>query len=484
VKADAEGARYVAFFPLRLRTKLKRGIGFYNELNMAGNYLADYTGLIAVPDYEESAIPAIARHLLQMHWTRIHLENIRMSDKRLGILLGHFPMEEFHTAEFERVNARDNVNNRVCPFVALPDTWEGYLANQLSANTRQKLRRMMRTIEGAGEFRISHAGPDTVERDLNILLDFWAARWGSRKGDRLRSIVDSNRTMLMNCFRDDALFLPVLWKGNEPLGALASIIDRQKNTLLFYIGARAETASAPPPGLVLHGHSIRYAIANGFKTYDFLRGNEPYKYSFGADARIVRCIAVSTRGWHNLGGVLDRRSVPLVFQRSVDFHTAGEVNTAELGYRQVLDAEPRHEAALFCMGQLMAAKGRPSLAVRTFRKLVGINPQSSKAWLWLGKTLQTCNLFSEAAEAYRQLTRLQPQFAAGHCALGNVLLKLNSANEAIAAFLMARDLKPGDTKIERCLENALRAAELQSLRPPFGVEAMAPQPDAMLAAKE
>ncbi len=36
------------------------------------------------------------------------------------------------------------------------------------------------------------------------------------------------------------------------------------------------------PGWVLISYSIQYAIEGGIKNYDFLRGNESYKYRFGA----------------------------------------------------------------------------------------------------------------------------------------------------------------------------------------------------------
>ena len=35
------------------------------------------------------------------------------------------------------------------------------------------------------------------------------------------------------------------------------------------------------PGIVLLGHVIRDAIERGVPVFDFLRGEEPYKYSFG-----------------------------------------------------------------------------------------------------------------------------------------------------------------------------------------------------------
>jgi CelD/BcsL family acetyltransferase involved in cellulose biosynthesis len=39
-------------------------------------------------------------------------------------------------------------------------------------------------------------------------------------------------------------------------------------------------------GSVLTHHAIRFAAAHGMRTFDFLRGAEPYKYRFGA---VDRC---------------------------------------------------------------------------------------------------------------------------------------------------------------------------------------------------
>ena len=72
---------------------------------------------------------------------------------------------------------------------------EAYLDHDLSANTRQKIRRLLRKVDNSGEFRITHTTAETVERDLAILLDFWVSKWGSRKGnsaDSMRKIYRTN----------------------------------------------------------------------------------------------------------------------------------------------------------------------------------------------------------------------------------------------------------------------------------------------------
>jgi len=295
-KLHADSSTYVAFFPLRFRVKTNRSDGRpYREIAMAGNRGADYTGLICVPAFQNDAIKAFAECLKRLEWKILNLEFICASDQRIGLLLGQFPQQKFHIREVEDTNEIDNVNLCRCPYVKLPSDWNSYLNHELSTNCRQKIRRLIKKIESSTEFRITHTTAQTFDLDLSILLEFWALKWGGRKGERLDIIKRIYRTMLMHCFTRDSLFLPVLWKGGVPLGALALLIDVEKRSLLFYVGGRDATVKSPPPGVVLHAYSIRYAIRRGFTTYDFLRGNEPYKYSFGKEERHIRHVIVVDR---------------------------------------------------------------------------------------------------------------------------------------------------------------------------------------------
>src|ERR1700736_294681 len=144
VKAvDKPDAPYVAFLPLRILTKTTEAGRIRNELNMVGNFAADYTGLICLPQVEHQAIPAFARHLKRMNWARLSLENLRITDARMRLLLTHFPKSNFLTEEISRVGQFDDIDNNICPYVSLPADWDAYLGT-LSANTRQKLRRLLK----------------------------------------------------------------------------------------------------------------------------------------------------------------------------------------------------------------------------------------------------------------------------------------------------------------------------------------------------
>jgi tetratricopeptide (TPR) repeat protein len=439
----AGASDYVAFMPFRVRIRERKQGEFRNELNMAGNFQADYTGFICAPAFDTSAIPAFARYLGKLHWARTHLENIRTTDERLRLFLNGFSGSKFNIKPQERINKPDNINNCICPFTRLPADWDSYLNENLSANTRQKIRRFLRQVESDDSFRITHATADTIERDVNILLQFWSAKWGKRKGNRLLNILNTNHDMLTRCFNAGLLFMPVFWKADVPLGALATYVDREKKSLLFYMAGRDETFNMPPPGLILHAYSIQYAIQNGFRTYDFLRGNEPYKYSLATEERRIACVVIGTKNDRNLGDRLDMRTIPAALDRATDLHKSGRLKEAEQAYRQIIRTDPQCAKALYCLGQLKALTGSHGAAKRLFKSLVAVKPDSEKAWLRLGHSLEARRRFSEAAEAYREVIKQQPTLALAHNKLGNALFKLGRFDDAIAAFDKALSLQPG-----------------------------------------
>src|SRR3981081_2318111 len=97
--------------------------------------------------------------------------------------------------------------------------------SSLVAKTRQKIRRLLRLLGTSDGNRITHAPSETTERDRDTLLRFWEIRWTPRKGDRVHTLVRSNRLMLTASFEADLLLLPTLWQGDRPLASLAILLD-------------------------------------------------------------------------------------------------------------------------------------------------------------------------------------------------------------------------------------------------------------------
>lgn len=425
------GSPYVALMPLRMRTRMSGKTGlFFNEISMAGNNAADYTGAICDPVHAEMALKAFGRHVAQMGWARLNLENLRMSRERVFAFIGQFSRDIFAMREFSRVNAADNVDNCRCFAAALPDTFDGYLDNVLSTNTRQKLRRFLRKVD-AGELRITRADADTYERDIDTLLDLWRIKWGARKGDRLAAILHNNRRVLRDSFRNGTLFLPVLWQGDRPIGALAIFVDPVKKALLFFMAGRDEAVTSVPTGLILHGHCIKLAIENGLTTYDFLRGDEPYKFAFGVTESKINCAQIYTKSGRNNGDRLDTRSLNGIFAEVTRLHQQGQLERAESGYRQILATDASHSRALYGIGQLLSAKGEHREALAHYQTLANSVPTSAKAWLRLGMELQALSRHIEAAEAFRKVLSLSPDFAGAEFSLAKSLAALDRIENAI-----------------------------------------------------
>lgn len=436
-KPNADASDYVGFFPLMLNTRTRKGSGFHNNISMAGADFADYTGFICEPEFQDRTIDAFAEYIKGLNWTKLRLKHLCLSEERIRLFLQHFPEEEFEANQTDRMVDGGGIDLCRSPCVTLPADWESYLNENLGSSTRQKARRFLRKVENSEEFRITVADAETVERDLEILLQFWKTKWGAQKGKGLDGILNNNRKMLLHCFESGSLFLPVMWNGDRPLAALASLIDTKSQSLRFFVGGRDETfRGSPPPGFVLHAYSIRHAIRSGFTTYDFLRGDEPYKYTFGAEDRFVKDIIIRTANGKNLGGKLDPRSLPTVFDRTFEHHQGGRVAEAKIGYRQILDVEPDHRKALYALAQLLTADGDHRAATKTFRTFVALEPEAYKAWFKLGDSLVAQRKFAEAVEAYREVVKRQPEFVV-YKKLGDALLRLAQVEEAVAAFEMA-----------------------------------------------
>lgn len=91
VKPDADASEYVAFFPLTLETKKSEGGGFHNNLVVTGHEFADYNGFICTPEFEDRAIPAFAEHIQGLHWTKLKLPNLSLSEGRFRLFKDRFP---------------------------------------------------------------------------------------------------------------------------------------------------------------------------------------------------------------------------------------------------------------------------------------------------------------------------------------------------------------------------------------------------------
>jgi hypothetical protein len=457
IKPDGINRDYIAFFPLRLKTRMSNKLQeFYNEIRVAGTFFwADYSGFICRPDYDEEAIPCLSSQLKQMHWREIYLKNILISDKRLEIFVSQFDNTIFSHSYLKRISKLDNIDRLVCPYVVLPDEFETYLTEKLSANTRQKIRRFMRKIENSDDLTITYSVPETYERDLDILINFWRKKWATRKGREIEHLAKIYRKILQQGLENNTLYMPILWRGERPLGALGSFIDRQKKSLLHFVAGRDESCVNLPPGLILHVHSIRWAIENGLKTYDFLRGNESFKYSYGAIDRRIRYLLLSTRSGANLNRTLDPGCLDDVLKKATRYQRSGWTEKAKIGFQQILEIRPEDMTVLRRYGRLLYQNGDSSKAKNIYLKLLEIDQNNIVGWLGLGKSLLALNRYVEAETVFRKMIELNPvETISARYYLGCALQGRNMKAAAATEFTTVSNLEPRDIREKKKQRNA------------------------------
>ncbi|MFB2933952.1 GNAT family N-acetyltransferase [Aerosakkonemataceae cyanobacterium BLCC-F154] len=457
-KPDTEDSSYIAFFPLKMLLKYQDGGNFETEIYMVGNSLADYTGLICLPGYEEEVIPAFAAYIQeQLVWSNFNVKSFLQTDTRMSLFLNSFSRDSFKLSQLQvqSLNAEDPDSN-VAPYLLLPDDWEKYLQNNVGTNTRQKIRRFLRKVESSNELKITYVNADNFASHSEILLKFWESRWRDKKGDNFDVIMNYYRLILRHCFVNNCLYLSVLWQGDKPLGAIANFIDFEQKSMLFVITGRDQTCKNPPPGLILHADAIRYAIQNGFKVYDFLMGNEEYKYSFGSQDRHLLHFLAKRKNCQPKQQDL-QEILALAFQLAVRDHRSNRLTKAEQGYRHILEAQRNHPDALYGLAVLMRQKGEYQEAESLLKDLLQIQPNSIKALFSLANLHQMQNQLSEAIAIYQQILALQPDMIAVYNNLGYAFQQQGKLSDAIASYQKALELQPDCLEADVNLANALYA---------------------------
>jgi CelD/BcsL family acetyltransferase involved in cellulose biosynthesis len=168
----------------------------------------------------------------------------------------------------------------VCPVLTLPATEAAFMAG-LSANRRQQLLRHRRLLEreGAVEHVIVPISPGEGGLERFFAL-YGKARNGTHDG-RLLPFLQCYVTRSDGEPRVQVDYLTVAGRD-----AAALLLLRHEDALLMYLVAVDRTCSHRVSlGHLLIGSSLGGAIASGISTFDFLKGNEAYKFHWARGAR-------------------------------------------------------------------------------------------------------------------------------------------------------------------------------------------------------
>lgn len=264
--ARDEAGDLVGVLPLHDEAGVRRLVG--------GDDVSDYLDVIAAAGTEADVWEAFLEHraAAPAAW---ELRGIRAASPTLEVL--------------PRLAAARGIGVRVereerCPVLALPASWDAYLA-ELDGKDRHELRRKMRRLERErpGARVWSEGGPAGWD---GALTRFLALHRQSRTGKA--RFMDER---MERFFREATGALAGagwarLWFLEAPDGPLASFLCIEYGGAVSLYNSGFDPAHARlAPGIVLLAHVIGDAIERRVPVFDFLRGEEPYKYAFGPVAQ-------------------------------------------------------------------------------------------------------------------------------------------------------------------------------------------------------
>lgn len=178
----------------------------------------------------------------------------------------------------------------VCPRVTLPDSHEAFLA-ALPGRLRQELNRKTRKLaRDAGELELVAVPAEDVVGRLDAFLDQAALSFPGKTGFFQRPDIHAWFRLLAERFVPEGTFrLHELHVGGLLAASTVSLV--QQGTWGLYNSAFDETLAAFAPGVVLVNLLIGEAAAEGCEVFDLLRGDEAYKYRYGAtDRELTRLV--------------------------------------------------------------------------------------------------------------------------------------------------------------------------------------------------
>ncbi len=123
-------------------------------------------------------------------------------------------------------------------------------------------------------------------------------------------------------------------------------------------------------------------------------------------------------------------------------HQQGDLDNAQIQYRQILAAVPEHPDALHLLGLVAAQQGRLDDAAGLMHRSLAANADNAAAHLNLGNVLRMSGRFEEALGSYTRAIGIVPDYAEACGNRGNVLKDLGRHREALEDYDRAIALWP------------------------------------------
>jgi len=280
----------IGIVPL-MKSEYRIGLVKCRLLETIGSVNCNYVGLIP-PENREEAVTALLAYLeaeLGNNGLVLRLSLVPEDSKFLHIVRSHRAQFSKNLVIQERVMT-------LAPYISLPATWDEYFRS-LGRRRRKALREAMQSLERAHSVDFQVCTAETLEDRLSKFFDLHQRRWQSVNVSGIFS-----DPKMMGFYRDTAtqfvkkkwLHFSCLTVDDEMVAAEYGFVYNGK----FYsaTAARDIRYSEYSIGHLHHMFMIKAAIENGLQEFDFLKGDEPYKFYWTKSARKYMQLVMIKKG--------------------------------------------------------------------------------------------------------------------------------------------------------------------------------------------
>ena len=241
--------------------------------------VCDYLDFVVAPDKAHVFYAHLLDHLKREGFTRLVLNQLRPDSSVFAYLI---PLAKNMGCDvaFESSDQTYELD--------LPSNWDSYL-EALTGKERHEIRRKLRRLHEAGH--INYRTVDEVSA-VRSEMEIFLTLFKSNRSDKSAFMTDQMNSF----FRELALVmaknriakLSFLEIDGKPIAAVMCF-DYQSTMYLYNNGYDRQYRSLSV-GLLSKVLSIKESIQSGKRTYDFLKGSEPYKHRLGGKSiPLYRC---------------------------------------------------------------------------------------------------------------------------------------------------------------------------------------------------
>lgn len=279
-----DGADLVGLYPM------VRASGIWRSLRPMGCGPSDYLQPIMRPGYEGRVAEALAGYLCGLPQVDlVDLHQLRETQELAVIHAG---------------TSHDGglvLGQAACLVLDLPHKYDDYVAS-LSKSLRYDVRRLDKLAGAGGSVVVESPDPhdaQAVQAAMDVLFDCHKRRWRKRG---LPGAFLGSKTQRFHyhwaetAARNDWMRVSLLRFDGRYVGAIYAMAFGK--TAYFYQSGFDPVQGSISPGTLLVAHTIRQAIEEGRTSFDFMRGDEPYKRRWKPQHtfRNLR-VLVAAKGW-------------------------------------------------------------------------------------------------------------------------------------------------------------------------------------------